>query len=108
MLSIKQTKPPFLTLNSENSFISMKGNQTLYFGLWTLDEYLEYLGSSWVVDGLYLFICTPLSIVGFFLNLLNLFLMFKINIKNNINDYLKIYILNQLVEICDYHSLKNL
>ena len=59
-------------------------------------ELLTEYGSTWVTDGIYLFLISPLCIIGFVLNMLSLFIIFRIK-KNNssvLYPYLKVYCIN--------------
>jgi hypothetical protein len=58
--------------------------------------YLNVFGSTWSLEIIYLAIILPLSIIGFFLNILSIFIIVKIK-KNNINiiyNYFAIYCIN--------------
>ena len=41
----------------------------------------ERIGSTWLLDSIYLFIITPIGFIGGILNLFSLFIMNKIKIK---------------------------
>ena len=62
--------------------------------------FLNQIGSSWILDSLYLFLITPLSIVGVFLNSLTFIGLCKTsNSKGSVAyfQYLKVYTLNSIV-----------
>ena len=55
----------------------------------------ERIGSTWLLDSIYLFIITPIGFIGGILNLFSLFIMTKIKIKKTkLYQYLKFYSLN--------------
>lgn len=59
------------------------------------ERFLLGYGSTWIIDSFYLFIICPVSLIGFLLNVLSLYIISIINIKNSIlNTYLKIYCVN--------------
>lgn len=62
------------------------------------EMYLEKIGSTLTIDSLYLFLLTPVSLIGLVLNLNCLNLIFKDNKhKIAIYKYLKVYTLNSIV-----------
>lgn len=56
--------------------------------------FLTEIGSSWLIDGLYLFLIFPIGIIGFVLNLLCLIVLCKISEKLALFEYFKVYTLN--------------
>jgi hypothetical protein len=65
-----------------------------YFEINYLKLY-ERMGSTWLIDSVYMFIITPLGFIGGCLNLLSFFILLKINIKQtNLYKYLRFYSLN--------------
>lgn len=63
----------------------------------SLNQWLENFLSYWSIDSLYLFIFTPVSFFGVFLNLLSFHILIKISNKSNLFEYLKIYCLNSVI-----------
>lgn len=57
----------------------------------TLDKWLELIGSFWILDSLYLFLFTPVSIVGFFLNTLSLIALRDEHFTLSLYEYLRVY-----------------
>lgn len=55
----------------------------------------ERMGSSWIVDSVYLLVTTPIGFIGGILNLLSLFIIYKIKIdQTNLYKYLSFYSIN--------------
>ena len=46
----------------------------------------ERMGSSWILDSVYLLVTTPIGFIGGILNLLSLFIIYKIKIHQRNND----------------------
>ncbi len=67
-------------------------NQTSYI----IDEkFLLRIGSTWVIDTLYLIVISPMGFIGFILNLISFGVLTKVKIRDTkIYEYLKIYSLN--------------
>ena len=67
-------------------------NQTGYI----IDEKLyKRIGSTWVIDGFYLAVISPIGLIGFILNLVSFGVLCKVKIKETkLYQYLKIYSLN--------------
>ena len=63
-----------------------------------LSEYFLFrMGSTWVLDSLYLYLIPLFGIFSLLLNLFNLFVLFKIDKNQVIYKYFKIYTINGLV-----------
>lgn len=59
---------------------------------------LAVIGSSWWYDSLYLFIITPMGLIGFILNTLSLIVFFNKRFRHiNLFKYFKIYTFNYLI-----------
>ena len=62
------------------------------------DYWLSQFASTWTIDSLYLFINTPLGMVGCILNTLSLIILFKKEFQDmKLYSYLRIYSFNSLV-----------
>jgi hypothetical protein len=62
------------------------------------------IGSIWILDTLYLYLITPLGLIGLILNLISLFVICRINENQPAYKYFKVYILNGIV-VCTILSL---
>ena len=59
------------------------------------EDFFLRIGSTWIIDSVYLAVISPIGFIGFLLNLLCFFVLLKIKIKEtNVYEYLKIYSLN--------------
>ena len=58
------------------------------------DNFYVRMGSTWILDSIYLFFIMPLGLIGLVLNTFSLYVILKININIPIYRYLKIYCLN--------------
>jgi hypothetical protein len=86
-----------INLNKQKEYIDL--NELFYLKL----------GSTWVLDSMYLFMVGPFGLVGFFLNLISYFKIKNINPNRNafnltLKNYLKIYTMNSSM-ICFIFSL---
>ena len=64
------------------------------------DSFLTRIGTRWWMDSIYLFFVCPLSLIGIILNLLSLFVLYKMNEKKYfIFKILKVYCINSVL-IC--------
>lgn len=59
-----------------------------------LNNFLESIGSYWILDFLYIYLLTPTTIAGFFLNILTLKILHNKKFKASLYHYLKIYTFN--------------
>lgn len=59
-----------------------------------LNNFLESIGSFWILDFLYIYLLTPTTIAGFFLNILSLKILHNKKFKASIYHYLKVYTFN--------------
>ena len=59
-----------------------------------LELFYTKIGSSWLLDSLYLYLVIPLTVIGFLLNLLSFLVFFNLNVRKTlINKYLMFYTL---------------
>jgi hypothetical protein len=58
------------------------------------DTFLLKYGSTWPIDSIYLFFITPISMIGFVLNLINMLVITKIRLKTILYKYLLFYCVN--------------
>jgi hypothetical protein len=81
----------------------MNNNKTL-FKLELTEELFLRLGSTWIIDSIYLFVIPPFSIIGFFLNLSFLFALdsFVGSDKAKLYKYLMVYSFNSSI-LCLLH-----
>ena len=64
------------------------------------EKFYIRIGSTWVIDSIYIFIIAPMGFIGFMLNFVTLIVMSKIKIKQTkLYDYLILYSLNSCL-IC--------
>jgi hypothetical protein len=64
------------------------------------DVFYLRIGSTWTLDGLYIFIITPISFAGFLLNVFSVYQLQKIKISSTkLYKYLGIYTMNSAM-IC--------
>lgn len=72
-------------------------NDTDYIDFYQLEEiYYQIIGSSWLVDSLYVFIVGPVGFIGLMLNLLSFIAFIRIKNKlnrTNLTKYFKVYTL---------------
>jgi hypothetical protein len=63
------------------------------------DTFFRKFGSTWELDGIYLFLVTPTGTVGLLLNLISFIVIYKIKTKqkNVIYNHLKIYCINSFL-----------
>lgn len=59
-----------------------------------LNSFLETIGSFWIFDILYIYLFTPTTIAGFFLNLLSLRILQNKKFTASLHYYFKVYTLN--------------
>jgi hypothetical protein len=60
-----------------------------------MEKIYERIGSFWLPDSVYLFIISPIGLIGGFLNLFSFFILYKITItQTNLYKYLRFYSLN--------------
>jgi len=62
------------------------------------------IGSIWILDTLYLYLITSLGLIGLVLNLISLFVIYRINESQPAYKYFKVYIMNGIV-VCAVLSL---
>jgi hypothetical protein len=85
----------FIKLNQFKLKIEMN-NTTLILN----ELFLFRIGSTWIIDGIYMFISLPVGMMGFILNIYSFSVLLKIKIKSTrLYEYLRIYCLNSAV-IC--------
>jgi hypothetical protein len=59
------------------------------------NEFFEKMGSTWLLDGLFIYVSSPIAFIGFLLNLLSFAILLRIKIKSTkLYKYLKVYSLN--------------
>jgi hypothetical protein len=73
-----------------NSSMIISANETVNF--W--EKLMFQIGSTWTLDSLYLFFNTTLGLLGVVLNILSLFILFRVKQKQTFYKYMKIYTLN--------------
>ena len=64
------------------------------------ENYYEIIGSTWLVDSVYVFLVTPMATISFCLNLLSFVAFIKIKNQqssSNLTNYFKIYTLSSLI-----------
>ncbi len=62
------------------------------------------IGSIWVLDTLYLYLITSLGVIGLILNLISLFVIYRINENQPAYKYFKVYIMNGII-VCAVLSI---
>lgn len=78
-----------------NSTFSIKNQSNLK--IMELDKWLEMIGSSWFLDGLYLFLFTPVSMLGVILNIFSFLVLTNKKFNFYLYKYLRIYCLNSTI-----------
>ena len=70
-------------------------NNSIHFEFSYIDKLYERMGSTWLLDFVYLFIISPIGFVGCCLNLFSFFILYKIKVKETmLYEYLGFYSLN--------------
>jgi hypothetical protein len=80
-----------------NSFFSPTKEQNLND---LSESFYIRIGSTWILDSIYLYVISPLSFMAIILNALSLFIINKIKIKNatiNFYEYLKVDLINGII-----------
>ena len=81
------------------------------FANWNFTEqFLRRIGSSIELDSTYLFLISPIAVIGFLLNIISLVGLFKIRVRGTVlYNYLRIYTINSVIlniiavgSICTY------
>jgi hypothetical protein len=84
-----------MTINNTNYTVA--NNSATSDELLTLDQWFTLLGSSFVIDGFYLFVFTPVSFIGLISNMISCTVFCQEEFKNNIHKYFKFYSINSAV-----------
>lgn len=75
---------------------SVKSNQTSSY---IKEIFLLKIGSTWLIDGLYLFLIVPLSCLGTLFNIISLIIFFRSDLRSiKIFQYFQVYTMNSLIQ----------
>ena len=58
------------------------------------DNFYVQMGSTWILDSIYLIVIIPLGVIGLISNIFNFYVIFRINVNISTYKYLKVYCLN--------------